>query len=436
MKFLTIGLFLLLQSPLAEAIILSETYLSGKEVCEKNKNPKELSFRVDVPIDYKDPQLGSTSLYAWTHKPFNPQLRTLIFVAGGPGNTSHSSLLEFSDWNVVFFDQRGNSCSRPDSESLYLDRRFYSSENTARDIEEIRKHLKVNQLSVYGVSYGTVPAHLYGHLFPESTRAIVLEGIIYRGGDSLMSPPHTRKIIQDFFDSLDFKSQSKILELSNHPHLKSNWFSNVAQKMFYLDHATDKFKAFLDILLNNDAMAMTLIPNYVDHEPVDTEYGFGDVMMGMIGCQELGMNSSTASFYSIFEKDKLVSDNDNVFQKNYCESLGFIADESMPLYQADHFPSKAPITYFQGSHDSATVLPEAKHHFQNAAKGFAQFIQINKGGHLPVFGTINSAYESQESIESRATLLKTALLGKEIKNKDLESVEEISELKWLKTIKD
>lgn len=420
---------------MAKAIILSERYLSGKEICEKNKSSKEFGFRVTVPVDYKKPHSRSTSIYAWTHKPFNPQLKTLVFIAGGPGNTSHSSLLELSNWNVVFFDQRGNSCSKPDDESLYLDHRFYSSKNTAKDIEELRKHLKIDQLSVYGVSYGTVPAHLYGHLFPKSTRAVVLEGIIYRGGDSLMSPSHTRKIIQDFFDSLGSKSQSKILELSNHPHLNSNWYSNVAQKMFYLDDAANKFQAFLDILLNNDAMAMTLIPNYVDQEPVDTEYGFGDVMMGMIGCQELGMNSSTASFYSVFEKDKLVSDNDNIFQKNYCQSLGFIADEDMPLYQADHFPSKAPITYFQGSHDSATVLPEAKLHFQNAAKGFAQFIQVYKGGHLPVYGTISSRYESQKSIESRAALLQTALLGKAIDNKDLETVEEVSELKWLKTIK-
>ncbi|MFA5583691.1 MAG: alpha/beta hydrolase [Bacteriovoracaceae bacterium] len=436
MKVLIYSILLSFFSLDAFAIIIPDKYRSGVEICKDHRGKnKELGFRVNVPIDYKDASKGKTSLYAWTHKPFNPRLNTVVFLSGGPGDTAHGSYLDLHDWNVVFFDQRGNSCSRPNSKETYLDPHFYSSENTARDIEEIRKHLKLNKISVYGVSYGTVPAHLYGHYFPRSTRAVVLEGTIFRGGDSLMRPEHTRKIIQDFFYSLPLKMQQQILAYSEHPQVKSNWYSNVAQKMFYLDDAASRFKVFLNNVLDNEDVTVTILKSYEDKEPTDQEFGFGHVMMGMIGCQELGMNSSESSFYSVFENGQLVSDNINLQQKNYCESLGFIADEEMNLYQASQKPSRAPTTYFQGSHDPATVLPEALLHFNQAITGFGQFIQIDKAGHLPIYGTVASGYDTGVPVDTRLAVLRKALSGREINSLELSNVEKSSGFKWNKKLK-
>jgi proline iminopeptidase len=81
-------------------------------------------------------------------------------------------------YNLLVFDQRGIAFSRP-QESLYQNLDFYSSLNTALDLEEIRKKLGLQQLIIYGASYGTVPATIYSSLFPERVLFAILEGTFY-----------------------------------------------------------------------------------------------------------------------------------------------------------------------------------------------------------------------------------------------------------------
>ncbi len=429
------ALVLILLSFKASALILPEAYLSGPEVCAKHTRSKEREIWLQVPVDYQDESKGVTPLYAWTKKTFDPQKKTMIFVSGGPGDTAHHSHLSLSDWNVVFFDQRGNSCSRPMTRELYLTPSFYSSENTTRDIDEIRKHLKLAQISVYGVSYGTVPAHLYGHFFPNSTRAIVLEGIIYQGGETLMRPVERTQMLQDFFDTLPENTQERILELSHHPEVKSNWFSNVGMKMLYQDNAHEVLNIFLSNIIWNEELFVTLMKSFEETNPKDSEFGFGNVMMGMIGCQELGMNLSKASFYSIFHNKKLISDNKNLQQQHYCQDLGFLPDTPTELYNASQKPSLAKTTYFQGTLDGATVKGSAIKHFNQATRGFAQLILIDKAGHLPVYGTIASGYGKGEDLELRNLALAKALNGEIIPKPLLDQLSYLSVLKWTQTLK-
>lgn len=429
------ALLLILLSFKASALILPEVYLSGPEVCAKQKRSNEHEIWLQVPVDYQDESKGVTPLYAWTKKPFDPHQKTMIFVSGGPGDTAHNSHLDLLGWNVVFFDQRGNSCSRPMKRELYLTPSFYSSENTTRDIDEIRKHLKLDHISVYGVSYGTVPAHLYGHYFPDTTRAVVLEGIIYQGGEGLMRPIERTQMLQDFFDSLPLKTQEQILELSEHPEVKSNWFSNVGMKMLYQDNALEVLNIFLGNIIWNEDLFITLMKSFEETNPKDTEFGFGNVMMGMIGCQELGMNLKEASFYSIFHNKKLLSDNKNLQQLHYCQDLGFLPDTPTTLYDASQKPSLARTTYFQGSLDGATVLSSAIKHFKHATVGSAELIIIDKAGHLPVYGTIASGYGKGEELELRKLALTKALNGEIIPHSLLEKLSNLSVLKWTQTLK-
>ncbi len=417
----------------AFALQLSDQYNDGPTTCKNNIDFRNNQHEIwlSVPIDYKNLEKGSTPIYAWTKKPFNPQQNTLVFIAGGPGETSHHSSLELEDWNVVFFDQRGNSCSKPLSKELYLNPDFYSSENTARDIEEIRKHLGVAKLSVYGVSYGTIPAHLYGHFFPQSTRAVVIEGVIYEGGSDLIDPRRRIKLLQRFFDSLPVEMQNRILEISQNPEIPANWFSNVGAMMLYMDNSNIPFRTFLDNILWDDNVLQAVLPSFNKTEPEEFDFGFSHVLMGMIGCEELGMNLSTASFSAIFKNRTLESDRISTSNKFYCESLGFQKDDSTKLFSAKKYPTKVPMTYVQGTLDGATVATQAIKHFKNVSQGFSQLILVKNGGHAPLHGALSSGYESVDAVSLRSDILKAALNGQKAEAATLEKVSEITNLNWL-----
>ncbi len=125
----------LLLSFSVRAFFIPERYKNGQEVCLEHaaEISAEKAVWVSVPIDYTMPELGSTQIYAYTKKVFNPDLPSVIFFTGGPGVSSRSAEFELPDFNVIFFEQRGISCSRPESKTLFLNPKFYSSENTARD---------------------------------------------------------------------------------------------------------------------------------------------------------------------------------------------------------------------------------------------------------------------------------------------------------------
>lgn len=272
-------------------------YRSGRELCGDRVRPtsnekNEYGFFV---------RSGQTEIYAWTRKPFSVSKKTVVFVNGGPGDHAHDSALQLSQWNVVFFDQRGIACSRPSSETLFLDRRFYSSQNAVQDIEAIRQFLKLRKISLYGVSYGTVPAHLYAATFPAFTRAVVLEGVVADSSpEVLIANPARRELLQNFFLGLPMEWQDRILELSLRGDLSPFWFSQVGKMMFYLDHGSKAFTQFLEAVLFKPGAAESLLPGFSDRVPEDTELGFSGTAMRMLSCHEMGMNTEGTSFDFVF----------------------------------------------------------------------------------------------------------------------------------------
>lgn len=429
--------FICLPAALAWALKIPGVYRGGQEICTSSPPPREHGHWLKVPVFSAAPPLSpeTTDLYLWTKKPFDPAKKTVLFVDGGPGATSHKSSLDLPDWNVVFFDQRGNSCSRPPTKTLFLDRRFYSSENTVRDMEEIRKFLGVEKISVYGVSYGTVPAHLYGHFFPERVQAVVLEGVIFRGGEPLIAPPRRLRTLQKFFDQLPDKMQTRILELSQRSDMAPNWFSNIGMMMLYLDDPLAAYRRFLEASVWEDSLIVPLAKSFEVTDPEETEYGFSHVQAAMLSCQELGLSLPGMSFYAVFAGRKLVPEKVNLSQKYYCESLGFHEDFTPALYQAAARPSVVPTTYIQGTMDGATAASEAVLHFHKATTGFAQLILVARGGHAPAHGPLASGYETGLPIQQRQALISAALAGEPVPEALLRELEVSTNLRWLRRVR-
>ena len=99
----------------------------------------------------------------------------VIFLHGGPGGNISKKSLSFFDLNkylVILFDQRGCGKSKP---------RFCLENNDTsaliKDIETIRKELKINKWIVFGGSWGSTLSLVYSINNPKNVIALFLRGI-------------------------------------------------------------------------------------------------------------------------------------------------------------------------------------------------------------------------------------------------------------------
>lgn len=176
-----------------------ESYLSGARLFELLADHliEPPGFFVPVPQDHHRQDSPLIDLYAFFPFGFDPARPTVVHVTGGPGFSAHdtdfyNAVLPYHEagFNALLFDQRGLGFSRPNSMDQYQDDSMYTAVNTALDVEAIRKHLGLDVITISGASYGSAPAHYYAHLFPESTRALVM---FNPGGDKRrLTPPKER----------------------------------------------------------------------------------------------------------------------------------------------------------------------------------------------------------------------------------------------------
>lgn len=162
---------------------------------EKGSDPVEIELRVVVV-----PALNLT-----------PEPDPLLPIAGGPGQGSVRFYASYS-WafeevrknrDILLIDQRGTGesasmdCEFDDAmaegeysteltveytrlclEQQPYDPRFFTTSVAVTDIEAVREALGYPALNLYGVSYGTRVAQHFARRYPESTRTVVLDGVV------------------------------------------------------------------------------------------------------------------------------------------------------------------------------------------------------------------------------------------------------------------
>ena len=98
------------------------------------------------------------------------------FACGGPGE--QLALLAAIDGGIDTPDEiaAGEAAANLCIESMGPVGALLGSEYVAKDMDEIRKALGAEQVSYYGVSYGSSVGAWYATLFPESVRAMVVDG--------------------------------------------------------------------------------------------------------------------------------------------------------------------------------------------------------------------------------------------------------------------
>ena len=133
----------------------------------------------------------------------------LFALAGGPGQAATPYASEFAavlapalgTRDLVVYDQRGTGhsgrleCPGADNSATNVQqliemcsselgpaRDFYSSKDSAEDIEAVRQAIGIDRIAIFGVSYGTYVAQLYAKLFPTHTAALALDSVVSSTG--------------------------------------------------------------------------------------------------------------------------------------------------------------------------------------------------------------------------------------------------------------
>lgn len=186
-----------------------------------------------VPLDYEHPN-GDTIDLALVRVPATSSRKgAVLFNPGGPGGSGFDPIaqsgtviqseLGLDHFDIVGFDPRGVDRSNgircvsdavmdanlylddtpdtpdeqkalDDADSAFVDGckgkygdtlRFYSTANTARDMDMIRAGLGDEQMSFLGISYGTYLGGVYATLFPDRVRGMVLDSAFEPNGDTV-----------------------------------------------------------------------------------------------------------------------------------------------------------------------------------------------------------------------------------------------------------
>lgn len=140
-----------------------------------------------------------------------PAADPLLPIAGGPGQGSIEFYAAYAgafekirrNRNILLIDQRGTGDSAPMHcesgdeviegqysieqtieetqrclDALPHDPRFFTTSVAVQDIEALRVALGIPELNLYGVSYGSRVAQHYLRRYPESTRSVILDGVV------------------------------------------------------------------------------------------------------------------------------------------------------------------------------------------------------------------------------------------------------------------
>jgi pimeloyl-ACP methyl ester carboxylesterase len=186
-----------------------------------------------VPFDYADPEQGSFVLYIKKHNAANPadRIGSMMVNPGGPG-FGGSSLADDAEYyfsqdlidrfDIIAWDPRGTGESTPavncvdtfdeyfgldsppetpeekqaliDASQAFNDKcaensgtilPFISTKASAQDINSLRLALGEEKVSFFGFSYGSELGTTWATMFPETVRAIVVDGAVDPAASSI-----------------------------------------------------------------------------------------------------------------------------------------------------------------------------------------------------------------------------------------------------------
>ncbi|MGE0634690.1 MAG: alpha/beta fold hydrolase [Pseudobdellovibrionaceae bacterium] len=402
------------------------TYMNGKQFCAKYHEitSKEFGIYVEVPMDYQNPEKGATEIYAYTMATFDPTKPSVVSIDGGPGGNSHGYSEPFDpEYNLIYFDQRGLGCSSPKTYSLYLDSSLYSTDNTVRDMDKIRQAYGINEWSVFGISYGTVPATIYASTFPDNVRSVVLEGTLgpYQQMHNRAFKAEKYNLVIADFNEARLKTFETLLKDGG---IESEIIWTLLNRALFIDIGFRRAKRDIEsIILEDGSVDEVRVQEFAEHfaskdeRPLQAPGNVDETVYLSIACKNLQFPKIQGQqiVYSFKMQKFAVAKASEREAERLCKDDVGVKQLQQKPYQLSDYPIVKPIYYFQGSHDGATNTRGSIEHWKAVPKGLSYFMLAAKGGHTP-----NS--ERMQKTGVQKDIFKLGIFAKPVTQADLDLV--------------
>ena len=315
--------------------------------CEGSTSTEVECGNIEVPFDYSDPDKGSFVLYVKKHNAANPadRIGSMLVNPGGPG-FGGSSLADDAEYyfsqdlidrfDIIAWDPRGTGESTPavdcvdtfdeyfgldsppetpeekqaliDASQAFNDKcaensgtilPFISTRASAQDINSLRLALGEEKVSFFGFSYGSELGTTWATMFPETVRAIVVDGAVDPNASSIQEGMnqakgfegqlatflkqcserttcefHNNGDAEAAFDKLVLDIDAKPLEVSKDrtPVTQGVLFTAVAQAM-YSDYYWPQLSEALSAAQNGDGKGILQLYDDYYQRKADGTYG-------------------------------------------------------------------------------------------------------------------------------------------------------------------
>ena len=224
----------------AQAEPVKRPAITQEDCPEYVNKPGTSCGRMDVPMDYSNPggkKISVGFIKAAATKP--EKRRGVLFInPGGPGGSVYHQFTTVEgypdttprwpkevreEWDIVGVQPRGLEgstkleCEEVNAGPIDQIQRSgglikdacdakmpgyaatLTTENTARDWDQVRQAMREEKISIYGNSYGTVLGSMYATTFPEHTDKVVLDSGYNPDNDHSEQVDGFRKAAHDFF---------------------------------------------------------------------------------------------------------------------------------------------------------------------------------------------------------------------------------------------
>ena len=224
----------------AQAEPVKRPAITQEDCPEYVNKPGTSCGRMDVPMDYSNPDGKKISVGFIKTTATKPEKRrgVLFINPGGPGGSVYHQFTTVEgypdttprwpkevreEWDIVGVQPRGLEgstkleCEEVNAGPIDQIQRSgglikdacdakmpgyaatLTTENTARDWDQVRQAMREEKISIYGNSYGTVLGSMYATTFPEHTDKVVLDSGYNPDNDHSEQVDGFRKAAHDFF---------------------------------------------------------------------------------------------------------------------------------------------------------------------------------------------------------------------------------------------